>query len=296
MQSRGAPTNAIADSTESTQTSMTSTTISTAFTQRLGRLQAGIYSSRPPDLLLVRSRGNCDKAPSAKGKYFPRLPRAPSGLGWFAGERFSVTPSPRKLEFSLDEERTGKDLGCWLGRRRFPPRKATKRKRASCHASHRDHLQIEYRRVGSQRDQAQAGCLFPLVDRQRCGKQRVRIPLLSSSESSLQPASRRRGRLLSVEFMRLPSKRQYADYYQQIQNPIALDEIKSRIETGKYPSLDAVRQDLELCFKNAKKYNMRDSPIWKDAKHLHVCFRLQSVVFATQLTSSRNSSTRNTPG
>ena len=43
--------------------------------------------------------------------------------------------------------------------------------------------------------------------------------------------------------------------------------IKSRIETGKYPSLDAVRQDLELCFKNAKKYNMKDSPIRKDAKH-----------------------------
>lgn len=83
--------------------------------------------------------------------------------------------------------------------------------------------------------------------------------------------SRSRGRLLATEFLRLPSKRQYADYYQQIQNPIALDEIKSRIETGKYPNLDAVRQDLELCFKNAKKYNMKDSPIWKDAKHLHVC-------------------------
>lgn len=84
--------------------------------------------------------------------------------------------------------------------------------------------------------------------------------------------------MLSTEFLRLPSKRQYADYYQQIQNPVALDEIKSRIETGKYPDLDAVRQDLELCFKNAKKYNMKDSPIWKDAKHLHVCCRPQSII------------------
>jgi len=119
---------------------------------------------------------------------------------------------------------------------------------------------------------------------------------LSPPEPSSQPFSRRRGRLLSTEFMRLPSKRQYADYYQQIQNPIALDEIKSRIETGKYPNLEAVRQDLELCFKNAKKYNIRDSPIWKDAKHLHVCCRFQSAIYATRLTSARNLSTRNTPG
>ena len=116
------------------------------------------------------------------------------------------------------------------------------------------------------------------------------------SQPFLYQFSRCRGRLLATEFLRLPSKRQYADYYQQIQNPIALDEIKSRIESEKYPNLDAARQDLELCFKNAKKYNMKDSPIWKDAKHLHVCLRLQPPVNAIPMTSFRNSSTRNTPG
>jgi chromatin structure-remodeling complex subunit RSC4 len=100
------------------------------------------------------------------------------------------------------------------------------------------------------------------------------FPFFPVSRPFLCLTSRRRGRLLSTEFLRLPSKRQYADYFQQIQNPIALDEIKSRIESGKYPNLDAVRLDLELCFKNAKKYNMKDSPIWKDAKHLHVRLRL----------------------
>jgi len=118
-----------------------------------------------------------------------------------------------------------------------------------------------------------------------------------SSLTVLTPFFHRRGRLLATEFLRLPSKRLYADYYQQIQNPIALDEIKSRLETGKYPDLDAVRQDLELCFKNAKKYNMKDSPIWKDAKHLHVGLRLQTSVHMTQLTSLiRNLSTRSTHG
>lgn len=121
--------------------------------------------------------------------------------------------------------------------------------------------------------------------------------LFSDLSTSLLYLSRgHRGRLLSTEFLRLPSKRQYADYYQQIQNPIALDEIKSQIDTGKYSNLDTVRQDLELCFKNAKKYNMKDSPIWKDAKHLHVRHRHQSTVYVTRLTSYRNLSTRNTPG
>ena len=46
--------------------------------------------------------------------------------------------------------------------------------------------------------------------------------------------------------MRLPSQRNYADDYQKIQNTVALDENKSRIETEKYPSLDAVRQDFKL--------------------------------------------------
>lgn len=70
--------------------------------------------------------------------------------------------------------------------------------------------------------------------------------------------------------MRLPSKRQYADYYQQIKRPIALDDIKSQLDIGAYQSFEDVRQDLETCFRNAKRYNMKESQIWKDAKSLHV--------------------------
>jgi chromatin structure-remodeling complex subunit RSC4 len=70
--------------------------------------------------------------------------------------------------------------------------------------------------------------------------------------------------------MRLPSRRQYPDYYEQIKRPIALDDIKRRLEGGSYAFFDEVRGDFEQCFKNAKKYNMKESQIWKDAKHLHV--------------------------
>jgi len=62
----------------------------------------------------------------------------------------------------------------------------------------------------------------------------------------------------------------YPDYYQIIKNPIALDDIKKRIDTGAYSSLQTIRTDFELLFNNALEYNMKDSIIWKDAKDMHV--------------------------
>ena len=64
----------------------------------------------------------------------------------------------------------------------------------------------------SRRIPVQAGYRFSLVDRQGCDKQGVRFPLLSPLQSSPYSFRCRRGRLLSTDFMRLPSKRHYADY------------------------------------------------------------------------------------
>ncbi|CDO73448.1 hypothetical protein BN946_scf185013.g83 [Trametes cinnabarina] len=69
--------------------------------------------------------------------------------------------------------------------------------------------------------------------------------------------------------MRLPSKRQYPDYYAQIKRPIALDDIKAKLDAREYASMEEVMQDFETCFRNAKRYNIRESQIWKDAKFLH---------------------------
>jgi len=79
------------------------------------------------------------------------------------------------------------------------------------------------------------------------------------------------GRSLSVDFLRLPNKRTYPDYYTVIKKPIALDKIKSQLDAGQYPFLIAVKNDLEQCFRNAKRYNLKDSQIFNDAKFLHVC-------------------------
>ena len=76
--------------------------------------------------------------------------------------------------------------------------------------------------------------------------------------------------MLSLNFLRLPSKRQYPDYYQLIKRPVALDEIKGRLDVNAYTTLDEVHADFETCFRNAKRYNIRESQIWSDAKALQV--------------------------
>ncbi|KAH8993930.1 Bromodomain-containing protein [Lactarius akahatsu] len=77
------------------------------------------------------------------------------------------------------------------------------------------------------------------------------------------------GRSLSADFLRLPNKRMYPDYYTVIKKPIALDKIKSQLDIGEYTSLIAVKSDLEQCFRNAKRYNLKESQIFNDAKFLH---------------------------
>jgi len=68
----------------------------------------------------------------------------------------------------------------------------------------------------------------------------------------------------------MPSRKLYRDYYQIIKNPIALHDIKKRLDTGAYSSLQTTCTDFELLFNNTLEYNMKDSVIWKDAKDIHV--------------------------
>ncbi|KXN88870.1 Protein polybromo-1 [Leucoagaricus sp. SymC.cos] len=76
------------------------------------------------------------------------------------------------------------------------------------------------------------------------------------------------GRLLATAFLTKPPRKVYPDYYQIIQKPIALDDIKKLLDIGSYSSPQAVRADFELLFNNALEYNMKDSVIWKDAKDM----------------------------
>ncbi|KAK0198825.1 RSC complex protein [Armillaria mellea] len=76
------------------------------------------------------------------------------------------------------------------------------------------------------------------------------------------------GRPLSTLFITKPLKRQYPDYFELIKQPIALDDIKKKLNSHAYPNLEAVKLDFDLCFTNAKNYNHPESVIWQDAKDL----------------------------
>ncbi|CEL54321.1 polybromo 1 [Rhizoctonia solani AG-1 IB] len=97
---------------------------------------------------------------------------------------------------------------------------------------------------------------------------------------TLRKATNASGALLAAPFKKLPNKRQYPDYYELISQPIAFDDIRAKLDAHEYASLEEVKDDLDLCFGNAKKYNIKGSDIWNAARDLQrkaaaVCKNLQ---------------------
>jgi protein polybromo-1 len=69
-------------------------------------------------------------------------------------------------------------------------------------------------------------------------------------------------------FVKLPSKRAYPDYYEEIKNPIALSIIKTKLNKRRYANISQLIADFELLFKNAMQYNQDTSLIYANAKKL----------------------------
>ncbi|XP_041638497.1 polybromo 1, like [Cheilinus undulatus] len=87
-------------------------------------------------------------------------------------------------------------------------------------------------------------------------------------------ARNNQGQVFSEPFQQLPSRREYPDYYQQIKQPIALQQIRAKMKNGEYESVEQIEADLNVMFENAKRYNMPNSSIYKRA------FRLQQILQA----------------
>uniref|UniRef100_A0A673YIL8 Protein polybromo-1 n=1 Tax=Salmo trutta TaxID=8032 RepID=A0A673YIL8_SALTR len=85
------------------------------------------------------------------------------------------------------------------------------------------------------------------------------------------------GPLLSEPFLQLPSRKEYPDYYQQIKQPIALQQIREKMKNGEYESVEQMDSDLTLMFENAKCYNVPTSGISKRA------LRLQQILLKREL-------------
>ena len=76
---------------------------------------------------------------------------------------------------------------------------------------------------------------------------------------------------LTAPFQELLPKKDWADYYLVIKNPICLQQIEKRINRKEYQSLREYREDIHLLCQNARTYNEDGSEIYRDAETIEVC-------------------------
>lgn len=101
------------------------------------------------------------------------------------------------------------------------------------------------------------------------------LRVLEAIEAAEDP---RDGSELVEPFLRLPSRRQYPDYYVVIKRPVALSDVRSRLKQHAYPTWHDLRHDLDTMCNNAKRFNERDSDIWLKARDLHAVIKDQMLV------------------
>ncbi|KAF5276830.1 hypothetical protein FQA39_LY06382 [Lamprigera yunnana] len=80
------------------------------------------------------------------------------------------------------------------------------------------------------------------------------------------------GRLLSDQFMKQPSRKDYPDYYDIIKRPMDINKIVNRIDEGKYVDLQDLERDFMLLCQNAQTYNEEASVIHEDSIVLQSVF------------------------
>lgn len=79
---------------------------------------------------------------------------------------------------------------------------------------------------------------------------------------------RNKSQLMIKSFDRLPDKAAMPDYYVEIKQPMAYDQLKRKVKRKKYKTLEEFMVDVNLIFDNAKSYNQDESQIYQDAVHL----------------------------
>lgn len=77
-------------------------------------------------------------------------------------------------------------------------------------------------------------------------------------------------RLIIGPFVKLPSKRDYGDYYLLIQNPICMNQIQAKIKKEEYSSISDMRRDILLMCNNCRTYNEDGSLLYSDAHVIEV--------------------------
>ena len=88
-------------------------------------------------------------------------------------------------------------------------------------------------------------------------------------------------------FVKLPSKRAYPDYYEEIKKPIALSIIKTKLNKRRYATMNDLVADLELLFANAMQYNVEESLIYANAKRLLEAMKTKKSEFGADIMAAR---------
>ncbi|KAI5864585.1 SNF2-family ATP dependent chromatin remodeling factor snf21 [Durotheca rogersii] len=83
-------------------------------------------------------------------------------------------------------------------------------------------------------------------------------------------------RLIIGPFIKLPSKRDYGDYYVLIQNPICMNQIQAKIKKEEYNSINDMRKDIVLMCNNCRTYNEDGSLLYSDAINMEKFFNDQA--------------------
>jgi len=80
------------------------------------------------------------------------------------------------------------------------------------------------------------------------------------------------GRKRCELFREIPDRREYPDYYQLIEKPIALSTLRKRINAGTYKTVTEFQDDFRLMFNNARQYNQEGSWVYNDAEDMELVF------------------------
>lgn len=80
------------------------------------------------------------------------------------------------------------------------------------------------------------------------------------------------GRLMLNQFEKLPETEQFPEYYQYVQAPIALENIRRKLRVRGYHELGSFAADMDLMFRNAKIFSP-ESAMYRDADYLQNFFQ-----------------------
>lgn len=102
-------------------------------------------------------------------------------------------------------------------------------------------------------------------------------------------------RPLTMHFERLPDPKSYGQYFQLIHNPISLNEIRTKVRSRKYNTVEECISDLDMMFQNAKQFYGNDqySQVFRD------CLMLEqetNLIIQTELKRSEKELLESTTG